>query len=109
MTRPHFIEPRAFEFRQNRRQMTLAVFVRLAETAFVRLMEWYHLRLDPGFPDGPVLRRTRRTAVGLVLLLASERSLRSVADGLRWRLRRLIPSTTTRAFAVRPRVRPAPR
>jgi hypothetical protein len=27
---------------------------RLARLAFLRLIEWYHLKLDPGFPDGPV-------------------------------------------------------
>jgi hypothetical protein len=26
----------------------------LAEAAFLRLVEWYHFKLDPGFPDGPV-------------------------------------------------------
>lgn len=28
---------------------------RLARAAFLRLIEWYHLKLDPGFPNGPVV------------------------------------------------------
>jgi hypothetical protein len=28
---------------------------RLATAAFHRLIEWYHFKLDPGFPSGPVL------------------------------------------------------
>lgn len=28
---------------------------RLATAAFYRLIEWYHAKLDPGFPDGPVV------------------------------------------------------
>jgi hypothetical protein len=35
---------RAADWRQRRR----------AESAFLRLLEWYQFKLDPGFPDGPV-------------------------------------------------------
>ncbi|MEP7305691.1 MAG: hypothetical protein ABJA98_09250 [Acidobacteriota bacterium] len=37
---------------------------RRAESAFLRLMEWYQLKLDPGFPDGPVLSDEARSAGG---------------------------------------------
>jgi hypothetical protein len=36
---------RAADWRQRRR----------AETAYLRLLEWYQFKLDPGCPDGPVL------------------------------------------------------
>jgi len=34
---------------------------RRAESAYLRLLEWYQLKLDPGFPDGPMLREGRDT------------------------------------------------
>lgn len=40
---------RATDWRQRRR----------AESAFLRLLEWYQFKLDPGFPDGPVLAAIR--------------------------------------------------
>jgi hypothetical protein len=36
----------------------------LAEEAFLRLIDWYHVKLDPGFPAGPVLREGEPSAAG---------------------------------------------
>lgn len=35
---------------------------RLASDAFYRLIEWYHCKVDPGFPDSPMLPGTAHTA-----------------------------------------------
>lgn len=51
---------RAADWRQRRR----------AESAFLRLLEWYQFKLDPGFPDGPVQAGDARAASSETRLVA---------------------------------------